>query len=135
MVNLKVYVPFYKTQIMKTGRYVRIAAVLLASLSITSSGIYSDSNERETHWLIGILELMRFKDQTLRRNSKGNLLSSDRFSTSIHHAGFSILNVEKSDKFYKDIFGFRFIRQFIEGDHARPGFIYLWLPDCAENID
>jgi hypothetical protein len=81
------------------------------------------------------IEFIHFLPGSLHMKSKGRYLSADRISERIQHAGIYTKDVEKNDRFYRDILGCKEIWKYQEPGSDYPKYIYLHFPDCAEFIE
>lgn len=81
------------------------------------------------------LEFIRFLPGSLHRKSKGKYLSANRISERIQHVGIYTKNVEKNDRFYRDIMGCKEIWKYQEPDSEYPRYVYLNFPDCIEFVE
>ncbi len=82
-----------------------------------------------------MIEYIHFMPESLHKKTKGRFLSENRISKRIHHAGLYISDVEKANRFFKEILGFSEMWRSKPENAEKPICVYLRMPDCIENIE
>jgi catechol 2,3-dioxygenase-like lactoylglutathione lyase family enzyme len=81
------------------------------------------------------VEFIEFTPDGLHRKSWGKLLSEQRISKRIHHAGLYTKVMSDEDPFYTGILKFVPILRYPEDKNQKPVMIYFGMADCTESIE